>query len=90
MKATDHNAVATASATASVTAPGIAPKGAPKTRRGFLLGAGAAAGAGAAVALTAGQHISEPKLSQKPDTKGKGGGYHVTEHVKHYYRTTLV
>ena len=62
----------------------------PKSRRGFLLGASTAAGAGAALALTAGKLPSEPKLSAKPDTKGKGGGYHVTEHVKQYYRTTLV
>ena len=60
------------------------------TRRSFLLGAGAATTAGAAVVLTAGHLPAEPKLTQKPDTKGKGGGYHVTEHVKHYYRTTLV
>jgi hypothetical protein len=59
-------------------------------RRKFLLGAGAATTAGAAVLLTAGQAPLEPKLTEKPDTKGRGGGYHVTEHVKHYYRTTLV
>lgn len=62
----------------------------PKSRRGFLLGAGTAASAGAAVALTAGKLPADPALSAKPDTKGRGGGYHVTEHVKQYYRTTLV
>jgi bifunctional ADP-heptose synthase (sugar kinase/adenylyltransferase) len=60
------------------------------TRRKFLLGAGAATTGAAAVILTAGQTPTEPALTAKPDTKGKGGGYHVTEHVKHYYRTTLV
>lgn len=60
------------------------------TRRKFLLGAGAATTGAAAVILTAGQAPAEPTLTVKPDTKGKGGGYHVTEHVKHYYRTTLV
>jgi hypothetical protein len=60
------------------------------TRRKFLLGAGAATTGAAAVILTAGQTPIEPALTAKPDTQGKGGGYHVTEHVKHYYRTTLV
>jgi hypothetical protein len=64
--------------------------GATATRRKFLLGAGAATTGAAAVILTAGQAPTEPALSAKPDTNGKGGGYHVTEHVKHYYRTTLV
>jgi hypothetical protein len=59
-------------------------------RRNFLLGAGLTAGAGVAVVATQGQALREPALSQKPDTKGKGGGYHVTEHVKQYYKTTLV
>ncbi len=61
----------------------------PSSRRGFLLGAGAAAGTGAAVALGAARQ-AEPAAPAKPDTKGRGGGYHVTEHVKQYYRTTLV
>jgi hypothetical protein len=56
------------------------------TRRKFLLGAGAATTGAAAVILTAGQAPTEPAMT----AKGKGGGYHVTEHVKHYYRTTLV
>ena len=64
--------------------------GSVATRRKFLLGAGAATTGAAAVILTAGQTPLEPELTAKPDTQGKGGGYHVTEHVKHYYRTTLV
>ena len=60
-------------------------------RRGFLLGAGAAAGA-AGVAAVAGKQAGEPVAAKvvKPDTKGRGGGYHVTDHVRSYYRSTLV
>jgi hypothetical protein len=60
-------------------------------RRGFLLGAGAAAGA-AGVAVVAGKQAGEPVGAKvaKPDTKDRGGGYHVTDHVRSYYRSTLV
>ena len=47
------------------------------SRRGLLLGAGLASAAGAAVVAPGG------------DERG-GGGYHVTDHVKRYYRSTLV
>jgi len=46
--------------------------------------------AGAAVVAGKGFGEADPKLAVKPDTKGKGGGYHVTDHVRSYYRTTLV
>ena len=60
-------------------------------RRAFLLGAGTAGAAGvAAVAAVAigGQpgavtDLPKPQL----DAKG-GGGYHVSDHVRNYYRTT--
>jgi hypothetical protein len=81
MKSTDLKRDVTQVAAASATAA---------TRRKFLLGVGAATTGAAAVILTVGQTPLEPQLTAKPDTKGKGGGYHVTEHVKHYYRTTLV
>ena len=59
-------------------------------RRGFLMVAGAAGAAGAAVlaskgSLPAGEQAPEPQKHAKG-----GGGYHVTDHVRHYYRTTLV
>ena len=61
------------------------------SRRGFLLGAGAAAGAaGVAAVARKGAPGGEPDKSAKPDTKGRGGGYHVTDHVRAYYRSTLV
>ncbi len=59
-------------------------------RRSFLIGAGSAGVAGAAVVTGKGFGETGSKLAAKPDTKGKGGGYHVTDHVRSYYRTTLV
>jgi hypothetical protein len=60
-------------------------------RRGFMLGAAVAGAATAAV-------VTLPKVAQTdvPQTDAaveppeKGGGYHVSEHVKRYYKTTLV
>jgi len=60
------------------------------SRRGFFLGA-AAAGA-AAVGATVAPSLSQdpaPAAAAKPAPE-KGGGYSVTEHVKRYYKTTLV
>ncbi|MCD6680130.1 MAG: formate dehydrogenase [Burkholderiaceae bacterium] len=61
------------------------------SRRGFLLGAGLASAAGAAVVATGGGSLQAPATKEKAklDERG-GGGYHVTDHVKRYYRSTLV
>lgn len=60
-------------------------------RRGFLLGAGLASAAGAAVVVTRGSAVSAPATKEQPklDERG-GGGYHVTDHVRRYYRSTRV
>lgn len=62
------------------------------TRRGFLLGTTAAAGAAAVAAATATRvpatHTSQAG-SDAADDKAKKG-YHLTEHVRRYYRTTLI
>lgn len=62
-------------------------------RRGFLLGAGLASAAGAAAVATRGAAVQAPPAKQaeraKLDGRG-GGGYHVTDHVRRYYRSTLV
>jgi len=52
------------------------------SRRAFL---------GAAVVATGGGSLQTPvpKAKAKLDERG-GGGYHVTDHVKRYYRSTLV
>jgi hypothetical protein len=60
-------------------------------RRGFLLGAGAAAGVGAA-ALAVGRNAQPPVEAAAPqDHKPVASrGYHVTDHVRKYYDTAKV
>jgi hypothetical protein len=60
------------------------------SRRGMLFGAAAAGTAVAAVVAlpkVAPQEAASEVIKPAPE---KGGGYSLTEHVKHYYRTTLV
>ena len=61
------------------------------SRRTLFAGAGTA-GALAAVAAALPHVVPEPQPgadSLKPAPE-KGGGYQLSEHVKHYYRTTRV
>lgn len=61
------------------------------SRRGFMWGA-AAVGAATAAAVTL-PRTDAPETQaadQVPKAPEKGGGYRVTEHVKRYYRSTLV
>lgn len=62
------------------------------TRRGFLLGTTAVAGAAAVAAATATRAPAtntSQDSSAAADEKAKRG-YHLTEHVRRYYRTTLI
>lgn len=60
-------------------------------RRTFLAGTGVVAAAGAAAALTARGPAMLTQAAAIPDvTPGDGEGYRVTEHIRKYYRTTLV
>ena len=56
-------------------------------RRNFML----AVGAGGAAAVAA---IGAKTLPQQPaqfgEQKGEGAGYKLSEHIRNYYRTTLV
>ncbi|MDX3906533.1 MAG: twin-arginine translocation signal domain-containing protein [Pigmentiphaga sp.] len=60
------------------------------SRRGFFVGA-ATVGAAAVGAVIAPSMRPEPAAEPvaKPAPK-KGGGYSVTDHVKRYYKSTLV
>ena len=61
------------------------------SRRGFMLGAAAAGAATAAVAtLPLATETGEAPVTEKKPAPANGGGYHVTEHIKRYYKTTLV
>jgi len=61
------------------------------SRRGFMLGAAVAGAATAAVVTLPKIDTPEaPVADQNPPAPEKGGGYRLTEHVKRYYKTTLV
>jgi hypothetical protein len=61
------------------------------SRRGFMLGA-AVAGATAAtvVGITQTPAAEEASAAQVPPPPERGGGYRLSEHVKQYYKTTLI
>lgn len=60
-------------------------------RRGFLMGASLAGAAGAAAVATRGAAPQPRATEAKPRMHERGGGgYHVTEHVHRYYRSTTV
>ena len=60
------------------------------SRRRFFAGAAAAGAAAAAVtALPSLKHV-QPTAAELAPPPEKGGGYQLTEHVKRYYKTTLV
>ena len=61
------------------------------SRRHLLAGAGTAgAVAGAASLLPGAVKESATTTAQAMQPPERGGGYHVTEHVKQYYKSTLV
>ena len=60
-------------------------------RRGFILGAAVAGAATAAVVTLPRQAAVEEALTgTEPPKPARGGGYRVSDHVKQYYKTTLV
>ena len=57
-------------------------------RRGFLKGV-VAAGSGAAVAITASKMISPEQVEAAPGKEDSSSkGYHLSEHISAYYKTT--
>jgi hypothetical protein len=66
------------------------PQGQP-SRRGLLFGTAAVGAIAATVAVLPAAKVNQAAALQpsKPAPE-KGGGYSVSEHVKHYYRTALV
>jgi nitrous oxide reductase len=65
------------------------PQGQP-SRRGLLFGTAAVGAVAATVAALPAIKATEATASLPKPAPEKGGGYSVTDHVKHYYRTTLV
>ncbi|MES2979618.1 MAG: formate dehydrogenase [Pseudomonadota bacterium] len=60
------------------------------SRRGFFFGAAATGAAAAAVVALPGIQAPEAPAAEVKPAPEKGGGYHLSEHVKRYYKTTLV
>ena len=58
-----------------------------RSRRNFLVAVGA--GSAATVAAVAAKTV-QPVTAEASKTARKSTGYEVTEHVRKYYRTTLV
>ena len=63
----------------------------PSSRRGFLWGAAATGAAATAVAtlpkVQQATDLPAPEVQPKP---ARGGGYRLSEHVKQYYKSTLI
>ena len=57
------------------------------SRRGFFFGAAATSAAAAAIVALPGARTFEPDLPTIKPMPENGGGYSLSEHVKHYYRT---
>ncbi len=63
----------------------------PKSsRRGFFFGAAATTAAAAVTIALPNIPAVEPALTLVKPPPDKGGGYSLTEHVQHYYRTTRI
>ena len=60
------------------------------SRRGFVFGAAAAGAAAATVAALPQVQEADAQAPALKEPPANGGGYQLTEHVKRYYRTTLV
>jgi nitrous oxide reductase len=60
------------------------------SRRGLLFGTAAVGAIAATVAALPAIKATEATAALPKPAPEKGGGYSVSEHVKHYYRTTLV
>ena len=60
------------------------------SRRGFFFGAAATGAAAAAVVALPRMQVPEASVPEPKPAPEKGGGYSLSEHVKHYYRTTRI
>lgn len=60
------------------------------SRRGFFMTAAATGAAAAVVSTLPSMQAQEPGTAKLKPAPEKGGGYSLTDHVKQYYKTTLV
>lgn len=57
------------------------------SRRTLFTGAGAAGAVAVAASLLPGRQVESHDVAEQPAPE-KGGGYRLSEHIKHYYQTT--
>lgn len=60
------------------------------SRRSLIAGAGTVGAAAAAVAIAPSTVIEPTPPTAPREAPANGGGYHLSEHVKQYYKTTLI
>ena len=60
------------------------------SRRTLFAGAGTAGALAAAATLLPGAVQEAAVAPEAPKPPEKGGGYHLSDHVKRYYQTTLI
>jgi len=60
------------------------------SRRTLFAGAGTAGAVAAVASLMTVAKPAEQAAAESKPAPAKGGGYHLSEHVKHYYQTTRI
>ena len=60
------------------------------SRRGFFFGAAATGAVAAVAAALPGSQLLQASLPEPKPAPEKGGGYSLSDHVKHYYQTARV
>ncbi|MBP7667220.1 MAG: formate dehydrogenase [Burkholderiaceae bacterium] len=71
--------------------PPVDPKSSPVSRRRLFAGAGTAGALAAAATVLPLPGTPEPVAQAEPQAAPEaGGGYQLTAHVQHYYRTAKV
>ncbi len=60
------------------------------SRRTLFAGAGTLGAAAAAVSLLPAVRTADPSPADKPQPPTRGGGYHMSEHIRKYFKTTLI
>ncbi len=60
------------------------------SRRTLFAGAGTAGAVAAVVSLVPAAKSVEPTAQEPKPAPAKGGGYHLSEHVKRYFKTTQI
>jgi hypothetical protein len=70
--------------------PATAKASSKLSRRTLFAGAGTVGALAAAASLVPGVRDAAPEAVAPAAKPERGGGYALTEHVKHYYRTTRI